>query len=587
MSVERDLRRELDDIGQRLPKLADDDLFVLWFLRAFITDSDDLAEKSVCGGKGDKGVDAVLIDEHSDSVFIIQGKYHKSFLKSSEPRADVMALAAVAAAVRADARTFATFAATLAPEVVARLNHARAKLKRTRSRLFLLYVTTARCSQALAKEAADEVKKTTGDSLRVLDGKALSLILRDYLDGVAPPVPSLDLEVEGGGGKSAGYGILRRYDPATDIEAWIISMRGSAVGELFNRVQSKLFARNVRGFLGNTEINEGMQDTLRSEPEYFWYYNNGVTIVCDAAEQAGSHGRDVLRVSNPQVINGQQTTRTLAQLVSGGSRQASVLVRVIRIPRDEGNSEQFDSLVSRIVSSTNWQNAIRPSDLMSNDRRQIQIERELRKFGYWYLRKRQTKGEARRLVGNHKYFMIKKEELAQAVAACELDPWVVREGKEKLFEERLYPKVFPSADARFYLSRYRMMRQVSAAAKGRPERAYVKWIVLNFVWRHAETVLTAKRFHDAFRECAERNRDRVLDPLYRANDAVYRAALQMYRTLRGEGDTAADVSTFFRSRRQIDKEFHAFWESKYNSHAGRFETNWNVFARRLKQFAEE
>ena len=40
---------------------------------------------------------------------------------------------------------------------------------------------------------------------------------------------------------------------------------------------------NVRGFLGSTEINRGMEATLTREPEYFWYYNNGVTIVCDDA----------------------------------------------------------------------------------------------------------------------------------------------------------------------------------------------------------------------------------------------------------------------------------------------------------------
>ena len=55
----------------------------------------------------------------------------------------------------------------------------------------------------------------------------------------------------------------------------------------------------------------------------------------------------------------------------------------------------FETLVSRIVSATNWQNAIKPSDLMSNDRRQIEVERQFRKLDYLYIRKRMTKGEAR------------------------------------------------------------------------------------------------------------------------------------------------------------------------------------------------
>ena len=37
-ATERDLHREIADLRERYPKLADDDLFVLWFLHAFVTD---------------------------------------------------------------------------------------------------------------------------------------------------------------------------------------------------------------------------------------------------------------------------------------------------------------------------------------------------------------------------------------------------------------------------------------------------------------------------------------------------------------------------------------------------------------------
>ena len=194
-------------------------------------------------------------------------------------------------------------------------------------------------------------------------------------------------------------------------------MTDPAVAGLYERARTRLFARNVRGFLGSTEINRGMEATLQTEPEYFWYYNNGVTIVCDEATRESSLGRDILRVTNPQVINGQQTTRTLAR--SHGKRSgASVLVRVIRVPRlPQRGGNDFETLVSRIVSATNWQNAIRPSDLMSNDRRQIEIERQFRKLHYLYVRKRMTKGEARSAAGTRHLRVVKKEELAQAVGS--------------------------------------------------------------------------------------------------------------------------------------------------------------------------
>jgi hypothetical protein len=359
-------------------------------------------------------------------------------------------------------------------------------------------------------------------------------------------------------------------------------MTGGAVASLFGAAGTRLFARNVRGFLGSTEINKGMEATLADEPEYFWYYNNGITIVCDDAKQESARGRNMLRVTNPQVINGQQTTRTLSRISQQGPR-ASVLVRVIRVPRSPAaGGNNFDTLVSRIVAATNWQNAIRPSDLMSNDRRQIEIERQLRKVRYLYLRKRMTKGEARRASAGHHLRFIKKEELAQAVAACDLDPFIVREGKERLFEERWYSAIFPTADPNYYLPRYWLMREVSYAARGYPERAYAKWVTLNFAWRHLEPLCRKRSQVTAFREACERDTASVVIPLLRALDAVFVAALRFYRGRRGEGPTAADVSTFFK-RRKLDKEFDRFWRGSQNTSRRVFNRAWGRFRKALEE----
>jgi hypothetical protein len=51
------------------------------------------------------------------------------------------------------------------------------------------------------------------------------------------------------------------------------------------------------------------------------------------------------------------------------------------------------------VAQLNIMNAPRVTRPDANDCRQIQIERELRKFDYLYIRKRQTRAEARRTKG--------------------------------------------------------------------------------------------------------------------------------------------------------------------------------------------
>lgn len=580
--TDRDLRRELSEYHERYPKLGDDELFVVWFLRAFVTENDDEAVRALCGGPRDKNVDAVLIDEPARMVFVVQGKYRQKLGAKAEHRGDVIGFAQLAVDLCSDGTAFADLAKDLSPEVRRKLGDARNRVLKRGYGLQLFYVTLGTCSKALQEEADRVVRRADASvAFQLFDGRRIVLLLADYFDGVAPPVPSLDLEIESGGGVRT-TGIFNRYDSKTDIESWAFSMTDVAVADLFERAGVRLFARNVRGFLGSTEINRGMEATLAREPEYFWYYNNGITIICDEAKQESSRGRNILRVTNPQVINGQQTTRTLAATVKKGPR-ASVLVRVIRVPRAAGNSgNHFETLVSRIVSATNWQNAIRASDLMSNDRRQIEIERQLRKLSYLYLRKRMTKSEARRAAGARHMRLIKKEELAQAVAGCDLDPSIVREGKERLFEERWYGQIFPSGDPNYYLTRYWLMRLVSYVSRGRPERAYAKWLVLNFLWPWLDPLCRKRTSAERLRHACERDDGEVVRPLLRSIEPVYREALRFYREERGTGQRAIDVSTFFQ-RRSLHKEFARYWRGSRNRSRGVFQRSWGRFAKALRE----
>ncbi len=286
-----------------------------------------------------------------------------------------------------------------------------------------------------------------------------------------------------------------------------------------------------------------------------------------------------MRVSNPQIINGQQTTRTLHS-ADGRNTAAAVLVKAIVVPRDPSKgSEQFDSLVSSIVAATNWQNAIRPSDLMANDRRQIEIEREFRKFNCYYLRKRQSRSEARRFTSANQK-LIAKEEIAQAVAACELDPAIVRHGKEGLFEEHLYGKVFPTSDALFYLVRYRLMREVGYVSKGYPERAYAKWLVLNWMWSQLSLLVRSRTTAMMVKEYSEKGTAAVVRPLSFAIDTIFRASLAFFRRKRGQGERAVDVSSFFQ-KKGLREEFDAFLRSSGRSFVPGFRRRWQSFERGL------
>lgn len=349
---ERDVHAHVADLRHSFPRLKDHELFLVWFLQAIVTEDVNAAASALTGNSKDKGADAVLIDDPAKAVVVVQGKYHKKVSHGTESRPDLISFAQLARDLHGSEDDFKALRKEVDPRVNERLGDARECLKKRGYHLKLYFVTTARCSAALKHEAEQTCRRADGPSdIEIFDGKRVLVALTDYLDGVVPPVPSLDLPLE------LGHGITsechRRHDSRNNMTSWLFSMNGISVAEMYESAGIRLFARNVRGFLGaNTPVNVGMEETIRKEPWNFWYYNNGITMICDRVQRISVGGKDVMRVSNPQVINGQQTTRTLHASAKGHS-PAAVLVRAIEVPRDIQNGTQgFDSLVSKIVAAT-------------------------------------------------------------------------------------------------------------------------------------------------------------------------------------------------------------------------------------------
>ncbi len=124
------------------------------------------------------------------------------------------------------------------------------------------------------------------------------------------------------------------------------------------------------------------------------------------------------------------------------------------------------------------------------------------------------------------------------------------------------------------------MREVAFAAKGYPERAYAKWVVLNFIWSKLQPLLKSKVSAKTFLRVCERN-EVPLGPLNRACNQAFRAALAFYRKGRGKGERAQDVSLFFK-RRNLHKEFFRYWRSTANPARGAFGKSWSKFEREFK-----
>jgi hypothetical protein len=167
----------------------------------------------------------------------------------------------------------------------------------------------------------------------------------------------------------------------------------SEVAALMRLHGDRLLERNIRRYLGlhGNRVNEGIQATLRSsQPENFYFFNNGLTIICDHfkynALQGGSYQ---VQADNLQIVNGAQTCMTIyktltemAQRNEAMPDEASVLVRLYELPKDK------EDIVLQITDATNSQNPVDLKDLRSNDAIQQQLEASIQALGFNYRRKR-------------------------------------------------------------------------------------------------------------------------------------------------------------------------------------------------------
>ncbi len=150
----------------------------------------------------------------------------------------------------------------------------------------------------------------------------------------------------------------------------------SELSKLVRRTRKYIFESNIRKFLPvKTKVNKQLRESLITEPEEVFYYNNGVTIVVKSFEELGENK---IRLHKPQIVNGAQTSTTITDVVSGdpniqGIIQLTIITETVRTTQNN------------ITRYRNSQNAVKGRDLISLERFHDSIHAQLKtKLGYYY-----------------------------------------------------------------------------------------------------------------------------------------------------------------------------------------------------------
>jgi hypothetical protein len=365
--IQRDYRPLLDlaDVASR-PAQEQDAIALTRGLAAMavrlITGCDTAeAARSIVDGFGDNGIDAVGVDEAGLQVVVVQAKWHDRGNKNIDLGEAHKFLAGLKALTNLD---FGKFNEKLAPMTSA----VEDVLSQPGSKIQLVIVSTG--PSQLSSEVAQAFQDTCTElnepgeiaELTVLGLSEIYRFLTEAIDGAGL---SLDVTLEQWGMLSEPY------------EAFYGTVSATTVADWYNQHGDRLFDRNIRRALGGTPVNTALVDTLCTQPHQFWYFNNGITVLCEQIDPAvaGAPNRNsrVFRLQGVSVVNGAQTVAS----ISAGLRQCSemaanaqVWVRLISL---EGCPETFGTEVTR---ATNTQKAVENRDFVSLDPEQTRLRHE-------------------------------------------------------------------------------------------------------------------------------------------------------------------------------------------------------------------
>lgn len=321
----------------------------------------ETAAHAVTDGSNDNGIDAIYFDESNRRLYLVQTKWIKN--GSGEPE-------------NGEVKKFIGGIHDLFNMDFGRFNakvHATQSViekaledPNTRYEIVLAYTGTNALAEPSRRDL-DDLKTEMNDTSEVLFVTVLnqSGLHSSLVSSVVGEPINLPIGIKEWGHKASPH------------EAFYGQISGELIADWWSKFRTRLFARNLRSMLGETDVNAEMRQTLEQRGEAFWYFNNGITIVARRAQRAmaGGSARDfaTFHCDDVSVVNGAQTVGTIGKFAETHPEKcANILVPVRIIVR--GDDVRFGEEVTK---TNNRQNRIENRDFVSLDPEQSRVRSEL------------------------------------------------------------------------------------------------------------------------------------------------------------------------------------------------------------------
>jgi AIPR protein len=331
-------------VGDRTASAA----LLAWFLTAVWRLEPEDVEAAICDGSGDKGIDAIVVDDDLGEITVVQGKW-REFANKTQGDNDLKALVGAAQYFASPATIDGLIASKPNAELLKLLERQaiRSHLEQGTHLVKLIFVTNAELDSSGSSYLAARLSQVP--ELEVWNKAKLVEVARRSrraelrpetikLIAVAPPT-----FVELTAGESLAVALVA----AADLVA-----RLPGIDDL------TIFSRNVRYYAGKTRINKELQDTVQKPAEHrlFPAFHNGLTLLTEGLAIKGTE----LELRRVGVVNGCQSLVTLAENRKSITGDLLVLVKIVKITLD-------NDVADKITYRSNNQNTVTLRDQRSSD----------------------------------------------------------------------------------------------------------------------------------------------------------------------------------------------------------------------------
>lgn len=407
----KDIIDSIDELAHR-GSLTRSRAFAAWFAITFFDlEEDDALESAAADGGNDQGIDIAFADVSSEEIVILQAHCPDNFGKIT-PKAKWDAVVSAIPYVKEPKLLADAGRPDLAEQLTA-LRRANPTYSYT-----VGLITLGKKSDQIDRSVAAHSKDPSLADINFFHYAQDGVMSRyqSLIDAEAG-IPEDNLQFSGNYFEDSGdYG-----------RAWVGSVSASELKRLYSAHQDKLFAGNIRLFLGARKggINEQIIKTAQNSPGNFWALNNGITIVADSATPIGKPKNSGLQLKRFSIVNGCQTTSSLVR--ADAKEAAKVLARVIAAKV---------GLKNEIVRYNNSQNAVKIWTVRAADEIQEQLRKEFQKVGITYASKQAGSRRKRDAL------TIELDKVTQYLASAE-QTYLIQaiDNKSELFDEP-YQKLF-------------------------------------------------------------------------------------------------------------------------------------------------